>query len=463
VKKIRLRSLLGYSKLLGYIFNWVKEEFKMKKLVVLALAALCVVAFSIPASALEAEFGGYFRTRWWTQQNGYGFENGEFTAEAQDITNFDQRTRLYLTAVFHENLKFVNKFEIDARWGNANANAGGYGADGDIGADGVGVEVKNSYADFDLGPVNFKVGIQGVALGSSFLLDHDFAGAVISYRGDNMAIPFIYIKGFEGGLGEDADDLDVDIFAISPEFAFGGMSINPFAMYWYSDDASLFGARRDGRLANTEELNLWYAGLTLAYDIHPVWAWVTGIYQGGDMDLITGESVDFKAYLAAAGFDVDFGGGMFSLHAEGFYASGDDDDDNDWEMFFVPSTADSYYWAEIMGFGIFDWYTPNNVDGDQIENVWAANLGFTIKPMDKLKISLDGWYAQKTEEILLLDGTMGDKMGIEVDLVVTYQLVEGLNLDIVGAYLFADEVITENDIAGDDDPYLVGSRLSLSF
>ncbi|MFW6333581.1 MAG: hypothetical protein ACOC23_09845, partial [Thermodesulfobacteriota bacterium] len=136
---------------------------------------------------------------------------------------------------------------------------------------------------------------------------------------------------------------------------------------------------------------------------------------------------------------------------------------DDWEMFFVPSNADSYYWAEIMGFGMFDWYTPNNVAGDQIENIWAANLGFTVKPMDKLKLTLDGWYAQKTEEIRLLDGTMGDKLGVEVDLVVTYQLVEGLNLDIVGAYLFADEVITENDIAGDDDPYLVGSRLSLSF
>ena len=87
----------------------------MKKLVVLALAALCVVAFSIPASALEAEFGGYFRTRYWMQENFYGFEDDEFKPEAQDISNFDQRTRLYLDAIFHENLKFVNKFEIDAR------------------------------------------------------------------------------------------------------------------------------------------------------------------------------------------------------------------------------------------------------------------------------------------------------------------------------------------------------------
>ncbi len=436
----------------------------MKKLVVLALAALCVVAFSIPASALEVEFGGYFRTRWWMQENWHGFDgDGNFDNEAQDISNFDQRTRLYLDAIFHENLKFVNSFEIDARWGNAGANAGGYGADGDIGADGVGVEVKNSYADFDLGPVNFKVGIQGIAMGSSFLLDSDFAGAVISYTGENMVIPFIYIKAMEGGIGDDSDDFDVDIFGLNPEFAVGNFGVNPFVLYWYSEDSSLFGQRKDARFLLGEELNAWYAGLTLEWDADPLWIWATGIYQGGDVDFFDGSSADFEAYLAALGFDYDFGG-MFSIHGEGFYSSGDDDpDDDDLETFFVPAGADSFYWAEIMGFGMFDWYLPNNTPGDQIENVWAANLGFTIRPMDKLKVTFDAWYAEKVEEIQLIDGSMADELGLELDLVITYQLVEGLNLDVVGAYLFADDVITENDIAGDDDPYLVGSRLSLSF
>ena len=55
------------------------------------------------------------------------------------------------------------------------------------------------------------------------------------------------------------------------------------------------------------------------------------------------------------------------------------------------------------------------------------------------------------------NGEEEDELGTEVDLKITYELVEGLNLDVVGAYLFA------GDATGEDDPIEVGSRLSLSF
>jgi hypothetical protein len=55
-----------------------------------------------------------------------------------------------------------------------------------------------------------------------------------------------------------------------------------------------------------------------------------------------------------------------------------------------------------------------------------------------------------------------DDLGVEVDLVATYQLIEGMNLDIVGAYLFAGDAVSETG-DNDDDPYEVGMRLSLSF
>ena len=34
-------------------------------------------------------------------------------------------------------------------------------------------------------------------------------------------------------------------------------------------------------------------------------------------------------------------------------------------------------------------------------------------------------------------------LGFEIDLVVTYELIDGLNLDLVGAYLFADDATTQ--------------------
>jgi hypothetical protein len=78
--------------------------------------------------------------------------------------------------------------------------------------------------------------------------------------------------------------------------------------------------------------------------------------------------------------------------------------------------------------------------------------------MDKLNVVLDVWYAQLAED----DVNGEDYLGTEVDLKVTYQLIEGLNLDLVGAYLFAGDA-TSLDGNNEDDPYELGARFSLSF
>ncbi|MBW2593906.1 MAG: hypothetical protein JRE58_13070, partial [Deltaproteobacteria bacterium] len=145
----------------------------MKKFSILLFAALLVVAFTMPAAALETEFGGYWRTRFFTEQN----FTGEDESEAMDFTWVDTRTRLYFTAILNDNLKFVNKFEFDAQWGDS-----GYG---DIGTDGKGkFEIKHSYADFNVGSVNAKLGAQGVTLARGFLFDDDFMGAHVTFKGE---------------------------------------------------------------------------------------------------------------------------------------------------------------------------------------------------------------------------------------------------------------------------------------
>ncbi len=78
--------------------------------------------------------------------------------------------------------------------------------------------------------------------------------------------------------------------------------------------------------------------------------------------------------------------------------------------------------------------------------------------MDKLKIAADVWWARLREENAFNE----KKLGIETDLVVTYQLVEGLSLDIVGAYLFAGDAVSA-DGKNENNPYEFGTRLSLSF
>jgi hypothetical protein len=427
----------------------------MKKFGIIALAALLVVAFTVPASALENVFGGYWRTRFITQQN----FTGEDKTEAQDSSRVDTRTRLYYTAKINDNLKFVNKFEIDAVWGDT-----GWG---DIGADGVDWQVKNSYVDANIGPLNAKVGVQGITLARGFLFSDDFAGMVLTYKGEGFAIPFVWMKPKEGGAGLNANDMDVDVYALAPSFTLGeGISISPYVAWATTDDWSGWAGANwfvgGAAIPAQTGVDIYYLGLDADMKFGPASVWFTGIYMTGDVDFAATDDVDLDSYLIALGGA--FNMGMFDIHGQFFYADGDDPDSNDFETFFFPSqnvnTGQSYYWAEIMGYGVFDEQGiagfPNS---DKIGNIWAANLGTTIKPMDKLTVSFDLWYASLVEDN---DPTLDEVLGTEVDLRVTYELVEGLKMDVVGAYLFADDA-ANFDSPNDANPYELGVQLSLSF
>jgi hypothetical protein len=202
--------------------------------------------------------------------------------------------------------------------------------------------------------------------------------------------------------------------------------------------------------------------------------WFTGYGQAGEIEDVveagTGDTddVDLSGWLFAAGGNVGFGEtgflGDFGLHSEFFIASGDDSDadddfDDDWEAVLNP--FGSYYWSEIMGYGILDNAAAAGSPADRINNIWAINLGVDMKPLDKLKVTLDYWYAELLEEEQRLNEE--DKLGHEINMVVTYELVEGLNLDLIGAYLFADDAVASGTRSNNEDPYEYGAQLSLSF
>ncbi len=442
----------------------------MKKFAVLALAGLLVIMFTMPAAALENVFGGYWRTRFYTNQNFTGNDKDQLETKPDGththdqngvvvlgtktkikrnsgLTMVDTRARLYYTAILNDNLKFVTKFEMDATWGDG-------GSYGDIGADGVNLEIKNSYVDFSLGAVNAKVGVQGGSLARGFIFDDDFSGAVVSFGSGGVNIPLMWVKAFD----EDspANKRDVDYLVVSPSFSAGAVNINPFGMYVFSDNGSTWGKDKAYTSAYND-VDIYYAGANIDVNLGAVSLWGTGIYQGGEVELDgTDTKQDIKAWLGAGGLTLGLGGAA-DLHGKFIYASGQDKDENDVTKFFVPK-GQSYYWSEIMGYGTFDAQVSNNSPADQISNVMIANLGTTIKPTADLKISLDAWWAKLAEED---PATKEDELGIEANVKITYTLVQGLNLDLVGAYLFAGDATYKGDDG--EDPFEIGTRLSLSF
>lgn len=408
----------------------------MKKLFMVLICVVFTYALVVPAAAIEHEFGGYWRVRAYQQTDFDGAGT-----QAQDLTQTDTRTRLYYTAKFSDNLKFVNKFEFDAVYGDANW--------GDIGADGLDCQIKNSYVDFNLDSVNFKVGVQGTKIARGFLFDDDHAGFTITYKGGNFSVPVYWIKAYEGGEGKDMNDQDVDYYAVNPTFKFGNFSVNPFFMMAASSDASAWGSTDA-----YEDLSINYIGANLDAKFGPVAAWLTGISESGKGDdATTGDSYDLSGTLLALGASMPVG--PVELKAEILHASGDSDTaDTDEEAFWVPK-GDSYYWAEIMGYGIFDNQESAGAPGEHISNLTAYGIGGSFKPMKNMKVSVDLWNASLAD---VPDGE-DDELGTEIDLKLTYKFLENLKLDVVAARLLAGDATG----GGEENPTEIGTRMSIAW
>ena len=408
----------------------------MKKLLVFGLAVLLVAAFTVPAAAVESEFGGYWRTRAFMQKN----FTGEDDTEADDLTRVDTRTRLYYTAIFSDDFKFVNKFEFNTVFGDDDG--------GDIGADGNTFRVKNSYANFNTGAYNWLVGIQPRVMARGLLFDDDFSGIVATYQGDDMSIPFIWMKPYEGGAGE--NDQDVDYYGLNPKFNLSdSLMLNPYFLYIVSDDALAWTDDDTGKVG------AYYLGLDVDKKFEGASLWFSGIFYGGTAEDNVGDEYDISAYLAALGGDIDLGSAVVSC--EFLYASGDDDPtDDEANDFYVPD-GNSYYWAEIMGLGVFDNTASANAPGDAISNLMAAKVGASFSTSENLTWDADLWYASLMED----DANGNSDLGIEIDLKSTYKMMEGMKLELVAAYLMAGEATYDGD--NEADPMEIGARLSFSF
>ncbi|GAB6095589.1 hypothetical protein JCM14469_18410 [Desulfatiferula olefinivorans] len=392
----------------------------MKRMMVVSLAMLLVAALALPAAALENEFGGYWRTRAFSQVDIDGNDSGTLSA-------VDTRTRIYYTAKFDEKFKFVNKFEFDPVWGDDVA--------GDIGADGKAwFEIKNSYVDFMLGAHNVKIGIQPGKIARGFIFDEDFSGVTATFKIGDISLPVMWAKTSDDdlGVGASIDNTSRDYLALNPVFKVSDtMNVNPYFVY----------DKEQG-----SDTNVFYLGADVDMKMDATKVWGTAIFQGGET---AGE--DNMAFLLAAGADAGL------VHGQFFYASGDDDANDGDNNEFAGVAGRTYYWSEILGHGLFGDTTfagnlAANAPNTKISNVMALNVGTTVKPMDKLTLIGDVWYAMLAEEV---GGE--DELGLEVDLRASYAILPNLKLDVVAAYLMAGDAI------GDEDPMEFGTMLSLSF
>jgi hypothetical protein len=184
----------------------------MKKHALILVMALVAVAIAIPAFAdVQFQYGGQFRARFTADNNVYdGTDQAHFYGsnyQSDDNARWiDQRTRLYFSFVASQNLKLVTKFELGTTaWGmsaNTGSSVGNTGANagGNVGADAVSVEVKNAYLQFNIPntPTTAVIGVQGVVLLDSWIIDDDIPAAIFVTKLDPFTVTLGYVGGQSG-------------------------------------------------------------------------------------------------------------------------------------------------------------------------------------------------------------------------------------------------------------------------
>jgi len=415
----------------------------MKKIIASAVGLMIAGGVAATtASAVESEFGGYWRTR-------FQYQDNMATTAGDSTFNVNTRTRIYYTAKFNENLKFVNKFEFDAVWGDD-----GYG---DLGTDGIAVEVKHSYVDATFGAVNAKVGAQGLVLNRGILLDDDFAGIVVAGNFGAVTPYAGWARLQDLDTAHNVDGYDLDMLTAGVTIKAGDMvTLTPGVSALIGSDETVSTTTTttldDGTVADVTvdtqvgDVNLFFLGLDVDVKLDPVSIWGTFVYEGGDV-----QDEDHAGFAVAAGVDAGI------VHGAGYYFSGDDDSMDDEDNAFH-GISQYCVTSEIMGAGILDNGKGPGMPGYEPTNIMLGNVGTTIKAMDNVTVNIDGWYGALAE-----DNAYGNSdVGFELDGVVTVKMLENLRADIILAYLIAGDAT--NDAAGNDDDVMEGGvRLSLSF
>jgi len=554
----------------------------MKKHLAMLITLLLVIAVAVPAfAAVEFKYGGQFRVRWISNDNFDGTDApAARTASGLNSTTdnqnfFDQRLRAYFTFAASENLKVVWKLEIgDVVWGMSSATGGnaigrnGAATGGQPGADGANVETKNIYVEFNIPttPVKGLVGIQGINLLNSWIIDDDFAAAVAKAKMDPITAQVGYVAGqniggnlvlFNGSVAGSTWENRIDSWFASVDYKPSDFPLRGSLVGYYqfghntvgsvdptimvtpftnpvpslnrgvstiattipiidptvggtdptgvgTSTGAISGARfladnfdiRVGETGSIRDNNLFDLGLNLEYKLSWLSVYGNFVKNLGSVDvqrnsLTPGRngtrSVDYDGFMLDGGANVFCGPYTFNLG--GFYTTGDErrvsaanqivfEDTNSIGRFVYPLSSAKYF-SEILGGGILDnmtTITHTNANGQRDfqwtgyqmpSNIWTVTAGAAWQVLEQTKLSASYWYFGTSEDVetvrnrTTLRRQLANDIGHELDFYVTQGIVDGLTLDLVGAYLITGDAYTAaRDTA---DVYELGARLQWSF
>jgi len=157
---------------------------------------------------------------------------------------------------------------------------------------------------------------------------------------------------------------------------------------------------------------------------------------------------------------------------------------NNINEFTYPLTTSKYF-SEIMGGGILDNFAPNGGywrGYPDPTNIWTVTLGGAWQVLPQTKLSLSWWYfgtSQSVPSRYNVDTgrwSFSSSLGNEIDMYVTQNIVDRLNLDLVFAWFIQGDAFRAKSYGGtgtlanpvvsyvnDSPTYELGARLQWAF
>lgn len=453
----------------------------MRKGLKLFFAVAMVVALATPAMAASVDMTGFYRAKGYMtnffQSSAGDFANGKVTLkkDAPTASYIDQRWRGKIV-VGDENVKAVTHLEINGKFGSTNADLSGDSTSA--------VAVKNLYLWFKpMAAVDVTVGLQGMSDPyQGFMLGAaDAAGIVTNVKaGENLGLKFGYLAPFVTSSTFSNDESNTFYLAEAALAPSKDVKVGASLYFW-----------RDGR-STTSALGsapgitkLYIPGVNFAVNAGPVGISGFVLGQFGDRthdNAVANPKVKSSGY--AADLRADLAAGPAKIFLEGVYVSGDkantpdkykgfvvlDDIDhgtgcstfNRNDMVLLTPAADSIGTAGALTYNLSN-------DGQGAMHL-AAGAKMEVAPKTTLKVGLGYLAAAQAREV---GGVKGKKdMGTEINLMVNYNLMKGLDLGFTGAYAMLGKYFTDDAtgtvsaVSGSrdaDDPYALIAKVNYAY
>jgi len=471
----------------------------MRKCLVVLVAALAVVAFSMPAMGADLKASGFYRAYGILSNFHDGGGGPSLRVKGEEQTNAYVAQRFRVKWSFgNENVKAVWYLESDMIWGDSAGStdaAAGRNFGGALGADKVQTETKQINVWFKIPDTSVEatVGLHTIkdAYDGVFSAANDAAGVTVTGKYEPVAYKLTWAKAYEN-VTNHADD--GDLYQAEVDWGPSQETKLGFNFYFWKDTTAKGTPRLllgSGEFPiNDYKMDIYMPGINGSMKLGPVKLSAWAFYQFGTFESIIGDpDVDINGFAINARGDMNLGPGKFFI--EGLYITGDSDENDDKYKSIVTlgdyqqnASPGGYsgYTSTHMVIMLSTWNMASISQcligcsggeyGDSLANggrgIWHIAAGYNQKFSDKLSAEANIGYLSATK-LYDIDKSSGrDKdMGTEINATVTYALYKNLKFSLTGAYVMAGDFLRDLSETGVtekfEDPWASYFRVNYTY